>query len=392
MSEHIVVGIVGAPNKGKSTLFSAMTMASADIADYPFTTIKPNHAVAYAARECVERELHVKCKPRNSMCVDGTRLIPIDIVDVAGLVPGAHLGKGMGNQFLNDICAASVLIQVVDASGKTDANGNRAENADAFEEVKMVGDELALWLADIISRHMAKLSKEDDGAKALHGILSGFKVSEYDIKKAASIHSLSLSKMKWREDETQKFSSELLRISKPLIIAANKVDKASDDDLKRLFGSLEGYDVILCSAMIELALRKTAKEGKINYTQGGRDFDVLEEVSSEQAGAFEYIRRFLAKRSTGVNELISEAVFNKEGNIVVYPVEDENKFTDHFGNALPDAIVMKSGSTAMDLAYKIHSDLAENMLYAMDAKKKMRVAKDYILKDNDVIKIVSAAR
>ncbi len=392
MSEHMIVGIIGAPNKGKSTLFSAMTVASAEIADYPFTTIKPNHGIAYAARQCVERELHIKCKPRNSMCVDGTRLIPIDIVDVAGLVPGAHLGKGMGNQFLNDICGASVLIQVVDASGKSDANGNRAEGADAYDEVKMVKEELSLWLADIISRHMPKLSKEEDGAKALREVLSGFKVSEYDIKKAASAATLTLSKMKWSTAETQKFSSELLRISKPMIIAANKIDKATDEDIKRLAVSLKGCDVILCSGMVELALRKTSKEGKINYVPGERNFEVLEDISAEQAGAFEYIRRFLAKRSTGVNELINEAAFSREGNIVVYPVEDENKFTDHFGNTLPDAVVMKGGSTAMDLAAKIHSELAVNMIYAVDAKKKIRVAKDYVLRDNDVIKIVSAAK
>ena len=135
MRDSLLIGIIGAPNKGKSTLFSAMTAVEVPIADYAFTTIKPNMGVAYATTECADVGLGVKCTPRNSSCLDGIRKIPINIVDVAGLVPGAHLGKGMGNQFLNDIVNADVLVQVVDASGKTDINGGKAEGA--IERVKM---------------------------------------------------------------------------------------------------------------------------------------------------------------------------------------------------------------------------------------------------------------
>ncbi len=387
-----LVGIVGAPNKGKSTLFSAMTLASADIADYPFTTIKPNHGIAYAVRECVERELHVKCNARNSLCINGIRMIPVDIVDVAGLVPGAHLGKGMGNQFLSDIASANILIQVVDASGKTDIEGNRAENASQLEEIRMVEEELSRWLADIISRHMQKLRKSDDCAKGISEILTGFGVSEYEIKKAAESNSLSLSKINWNAAETLKFSAQLLKICKPLVIAANKIDSASKEEIKKIHTELEGYTVIECSGMIELALRRAAKDAKISYSPGSRSFEITSDVDAQQKAGLEYIKRFLGERSTGVGELINEAVFKKEDNIVVYPVEDEGKYTDHFGNVLPDAIIMKGGSTVTDFAMKIHTDIAKNMLYAIDAKRKIRIAKDYKLKDNDVIKIVSAAK
>ncbi len=388
----MLVGIIGAPNKGKSTIFSAMTMASADIADYPFTTIKPNRGVAYAVRDCVEKELHTKCNPRNSLCIDGKRMIPVEIVDVAGLVPGAHLGKGMGNQFLGDLSSANVLIEVIDASMKTDANGNKAENSDPYEEVKMVEDELALWFADIIMRHMPKLSKSQDGANSLHEVLSGFSVSNDDIKRAAEAWSLPLSKMNWKAEDSTKFARELLKRSKPIIVAANKIDKTDEDRIKRTRDSLKDYDVIECSGMVELTLRKAAKDGKIHYVPGSRDFQILTKLDSNQENALNYIKSFLSKRSTGISELINEAVFKREDNIVVYPVEDESKYTDHFGNVLPTALILKSGSTSMDLAMRIHTELGKNMLYAVDVKKKMRVAKDYKLRDNDVIKIVSAAK
>ena len=114
------VGLVGKPNAGKSTFFSAATAADAQIGDYPFTTIDSNVGVAHVRRECPCGSLGVECEPHNSPCLGGTRYLPVEMVDVAGLVPGAHEGRGMGNQFLDDLRQADVLIQIVDASGQTD--------------------------------------------------------------------------------------------------------------------------------------------------------------------------------------------------------------------------------------------------------------------------------
>jgi len=388
----MLLGIIGAPNKGKSTLFSAITMLDVAIANYPFTTIKPNHGVAYVSKKCVESELGVKCNPRNSICMNGTRLIPIEVVDVAGLVPNAHLGKGMGNQFLNDLISADAFIQVVDVSGKSDENGNPCEKCDPAKEFKIVNDELAYWLRDIIKRHISKIEKKGNGAAGLAGILSSLKVSEKQIEEAAERSYLSLSG-NWSDEDILSFSRELLRISKPVAVAANKLDMASKEDLDRLKAELKDTLVIGCSGAAELTLRKAAKAGIIDYTPGATEFNIVGKPSKEQEEALNYLAEYIKKNNgTGVQQLINSVVFNLLKMIVVYPVEDENKYTDHYGNVLPDAFLVKEGTTAIELAERIHTSLAKNMLYAVDAKKKIRVPKDYKLKDNDVIKFVSTAK
>jgi len=389
----MLLGIIGAPNKGKSTLFSAITMLDVAIANYPFTTIKPNHGAAYVSKKCVDSELGVKCNPRNSICMNGTRFIPIEIVDVAGLVPNAHLGKGMGNQFLNDLISADAFIQVVDVSGKSDENGNPCEKCDPAKEFKMVNDELAYWLRDIIKRHISKLEKRGDGVAGLREILSSFKVSEKQIEEAAEKSYLSLSGIDWSDEDILSFSRELLRISKPVAVAANKLDMASKEDLDRLKAELKNTLVIGCSGAAELTLRKAAKAGIIDYTPGATEFKIVGKPSKEQEEALNYLAEYIKKNNgTGVQQLINSVVFNMLKMIVVYPVEDENKYTDHYGNVLPDAFLVKEGTTAIELAEKIHTGLAKNMIYAVDAKKKIRVPKDYRLKDNDVIKFVSTSK
>ncbi len=390
----MLIGIVGAPNKGKSTIFSALTLIDVAIADYPFTTIKPNIGITYATNECVENELHTKCRARNSLCVNGTRMIPVNIVDVAGLVEGAHEGKGMGNQFLNDLVAADALILVVDASGKTDSLGNKKDGSNPVDDVKMVKREIVEWLSGIVKRHMNTISKRNDGVDALYEILTSFKVTKDDIKKAAESASLITNKPNWPDSEIEKFSKELLKITKPLLIAANKSDVAGSKEnvalLKKEFGDDK---VVACSGAMELALRKAAKIGVIEYVPGSREFKWLHEnESDERKQALKHMRDFLKDNGTNIQELINKIAFGILGNIVVYPVEDENKYTDHFGNVLHDAVMVKKGSTALDLANAIHTDLGKSMLYGIDAKTKMRIAKEYVLKDKDVIKIVSSAK
>ncbi len=389
----MLVGIIGAPNKGKSTIFSALTLVEAEIADYPFTTIKPNLGVAYVTRECVHKELGVTCKPRNSICKNGMRMIPVNIVDVAGLVPGAHLGKGRGNQFLNDLVSADALIQVVDLSGETDVEGKPCSGCDPSVECEMIRDELSEWLADIIVSHAGALSKRQDGAKALEELLSGFKVTQAQIESAAQKNALALSSVNWNKARAKNFAIELLSINKPMIIAANKLDKSAKEKLSALSAKLPKETVIGCSGAIELALKKAAKNGVIEYVPGSNAFTMTKQATPDQQKALTYMLKYMGEhKGTGVQEILNKAYLGLLKNIVVYPVEDENKYTDHFGNVLPDAILLPDGSTVLELAAKIHTDLAKNMLYAVDARKKMRLSKEYKLKDNDVIKIVTAGK
>ena len=389
----MLVGIIGAPNKGKSTIFSALTLENAEIADYPFTTISPNFGIAYVNSECPEKRLGIRCNPRNSLCIDGVRRIPVNLVDVAGLVPSAHEGKGMGTQFLSEIMGADVIIQVVDLSGKTDLEGNAAVGFDPAADAEMVSEEMARWLAGIIQKHMQPLSKKGDAVKALAELLSGFNASEGIIRKSIEENGLSSFNISWDDRAGYAFSRSLLRKIKPVVIAANKMDTAAPGALEKLKAELGSYRVIGCSGALELALRKASEKNAISYIPGKAGFTVNSGITGEQEKALSYIGSYLKKfGSTGVQEVLDEAVFGIGSKIVVYPVENENRFSDGSGNVLPDAILLDKGATALDLARKIHSDIAERMLYAVDAINKMRIAKDHLLENGAVIKIVTAAR
>ncbi len=389
----MLIGLVGAPNKGKSTIFSALTLLDVPIADYPFTTIKPNHGITYATRVCVETELKVRCKPRDGLCLNGVRQLPVRLVDIAGLVPGANLGKGMGSQFLNDLVAADVLIQVIDASGKTDINGNPAQSEDPAEEVRMVRDEMAQWLSAIIQRHIPTLRKRSDGITALKEILSSFNATPEQIKSSADAEQLSLAAIAWDASSTLRFAYAFLKVNKPLIIAANKADLCDKKRLDELRNKLEGHVVVDCSGAIDLALRKAAHSGMIQYQSGDNTLSIKGKLSREQESAINYMKKYVESRNgTGIQELVNAAVFTVANKIVVYPVENEHKYTDGNGNVLPDALLLTKGSTALDLARSVHTDIADHMLYAVDARSKNRMSKEQVLKDNDVVKIVSATK
>ncbi|HIP34747.1 MAG TPA: redox-regulated ATPase YchF [Methanothermococcus okinawensis] len=392
-----ILGLVGKPNVGKSTLFNAMTEKAVDIANYPFTTINPNVGISYITTPCPCKELNLKCNPQNSKCIDGIRHIPVEVVDVAGLVPEAHKGKGMGNKFLDDLRQADAFVLVVDASGKTDLEGNPTENHDPVEDVKFLLKELDMWIYGILSKNWDKLARRGQQQKNIVKIiaeqLSGLNISEEDVKSAINTLSLDENPQRWREEDLQNLAGTLRKISKPMIIAANKADHPDAmENIKRLKEEFKDYIVIPTSAEIELALRRAEKAGLIKYDRVKNDFEIVSDSLNEaQRNALEYIREYLKKYgSTGVQEVLNRAYFDLLDMIVVYPVEDENKYSDKKGNVLPDSFLVKKGTTARDLAYMIHTEIGDKFIYAIDARKKMRVGADYQLKDGDIIKIVSA--
>ena len=398
-----MVGIVGKPNVGKTTFFVAATLAPAEIAPYPFTTIKPNRGIAYLRVKCVCQEMGVEDNPVNSACVEGNRLIPVELIDCAGLVPDAWRGRGLGNQFLDEIRKADALIHVVDASGSTDVEGRpcRPGEHDPVEDVHFLEREITMWMAQIIKRDWGKLVRKVEMAgeklvDALEKRLSGLAVKRTHIIEALRRTGLDLSKPgSWGEEELLAFVDELRKISKPMLIAANKVDvPTAEENLERLKET--GYLVIPCCAEAELALRRAAEKKLIKYLPGDPDFEVLkpDKLTEGQKKALELIReRVLARYgSTGVQQAINAAYFDLLGAITVYPVEDPEKLCDHQGRVLPDAYVVPKGTTARQLAYMIHTELGDTFIYAVDARTKRRLGEDYVLKDGDIISIVSAKR
>jgi len=402
----ITIAIAGKPNSGKSTFFKAFTLAEVEIAAYPFTTIAPNVGVAYVRVNCLCKEKELELAEGCGNCIDGFRFLPVEVLDVAGLVRGAHEGKGLGNEFLDELRQAEAIIHVVDASGATDADGNVVELGahDPREDVIFFKEELNMWVYGIITRGWHKMGRrvELEGTKIerlLAEQLAGVGVTEEQIKGAILKSGIpDKSNMKsWTEDDLKKLASHIVLRSKKMIIAANKADIAPDENLKKLKElESEGSDkeiVIPCSAAAELALRTASKNNIIQYLSGDTDFVIASEVTDKQRKGLEQLRNLIrAHGGTGVQEIINRVVFDLLDYVVVYPVEDEHKYSDSAGRVLPDAYLLKAGSTARDLAFAVHSDIGDSFLYAIDARTKRRLGEKYALQNNDIIKVVYSSR
>ena len=387
------VGLVGKPNAGKSTFFTAVTSASAQIGDYPFTTIEKNVGIAYVRKPCPSKELNVEPNPNNSLSINGIRYIPIEVIDVAGLVPGAHKGKGMGNKFLDDLRQADVLIQVVDSSGNTDLEGNATEGANPIEEINFLKNEICEWIGEITMRTWSRSARVVESGEKIEDFLSkrlaGLKFSREHVITALRKASISKPIMKWGAEEGIIIAELLQSIAKPIVIAANKADISSEENLKNLFKK----GAIITVADYELALKKASEVNLIDYNAGDSDFKIAsDKLTKGQKGALQKIKDFLQSNgSTGVQECIEKAVLEKLDLIAVYPVEDETHFTDGQNRVLPDAHLLPKDSTALDLAYKVHSDIGDSFIRAIDCRSKRIIGKDYELQDGDVIKIVAGS-
>lgn len=396
------VGVVGKPNVGKSTFFSAATLAHVAIANYPFTTIKPNRGVGYVRTPCVCKELDVQDNPANSACLDGTRLVPVELVDCAGLVPGAWQGRGLGNQFLDEIRQADALIHIVDAAGATDIEGKPCDVGahDPREDVQFLERELDMWLLQIVKKDWEKTVRRVEGTKedlssVLEERLSGLGVRRAHVLKAQddlSLHSTHPSR--WSEDQLLRFLHEVRGATKPMLIAANKIDIPIARENSEALAKL-GYPVIPCCAEAELALRRAAEKGLTDYRPGDSNFKVTSpSLSAEQVAALDRIREkiLIPWGSTGVQSAIDYAFFKMLRMISVYPVENPENLTDHKGRVLPDVYLVPFGTTAKQFAGIIHSDLGEGFLYGVEVRSKMRIGEEHVLKDRDVISIVSAKK
>jgi len=392
------IGIIGKPNVGKSTLFSALTMANAEIANYPFTTVEPNIGVAYVRGECPCQEFEVKCTPNNSDCEGGTRLIPIKAIDVAGLVPGAWEGKGMGNKFLDDLRQASVLIHIIDASGGTQIDGTPCKigEQDPMEDIEFLEMEIIYWIRNIIMKDWKKMSRQSSlvGNKierAIHEKLTGLAISEAQILRGLRAAGLEGNPDQWSDEDLLKLCTHIQRSGKPIIIAANKCDIAPEENIQKL-RAIEGRKVIMISAEYELALRRASGSGLIEYVPGADNFKILDgdKLSAGQKAGLEKISEYMVEfNGTGSQSCLETAVFDTLDLIYVYPVEDEGKLTDKEGRVLPDVHLLPKGSNAKDLAYKVHTDLGDKFIRAIDARTKRVIGQDHELSNCDVITIVS---
>ena len=391
------IGLLGKANVGKSTFFSAATETPVQIGNFPFTTVQPNVGIAYVNTTCACK--HFKIEHRNPLCVYGMRFIPVKLIDVAGLVPGAHEGKGLGNQFLDDARQAEVLIHIVDISGSTDIQGQPVNigTHDPREDIKFVEDEFDFWFKQILEREWPKLSKEIEKkstklVSAITDRFSGLGVKDYQVHEVLqNLDLLTKKPTEWNDSVLTKFAQMLRKKTKPMLIAANKADLCKDLDITNELH--KDRDIVNCSAETELLLKKAAKANLIDYIPGNEKFVINKNVniSTPQKEALNLVESVLSKlNSTGIQTALNSAIFRVLKLIVVFPVEDETRLSNKDGKVLPDAKLLSENATAKNLAETIHQDIAKGFLYAVDVKTKQRIGADHQLKNGDVIKIVSS--
>ena len=397
----MLIGIVGKPSAGKSTFFKSMTLAEVDIASYPFTTIHPNRGAGHVRVECADKHFGVQCNPREGFCEQSQRFVPVELMDVAGLVPGAHEGKGMGNKFLDDLRQASALIHVVDASGSTDEQGRQVDPGahDPGEDVKFLENELDNWYLGILKKSWEKFAKktymehhnvEESIAKQFSGLNATVEIVKAIIQKTGVDPE---NPLKWSEEDLKRFALELRKITKPILIAANKCDlETSEKNVERLREQFKDCIIIPCSAESELALKEASKEKLIKYVPGDGSFKILEEdkLSPQQKKALDFIQENVLEKfeSTGVQKALDSSVFELLEFIYAFP-GGVNKLEDSKGNVLPDCLLLTGESTALDFAYKLHTDLGDGFIRAIDVKTKKTVGKEHPVSKGDVIEIIS---
>ena len=400
----IKIGLIGKTNTGKTTFFNSSTLSSDEISTYPFTTKKSSISIGHAITLCVHPEFNVEDNPINSKCKDGWRYIPIELIDLPGLIKDAWKGKGLGNQFLSIASQSDALLHIVDASGGIDSSGRITEvgTGDPVSDFADIEEELNMWYQKILEGNRDKLRKmmesDNDQINALTELYQGMGVKKIHVKETLKITKLEDKNIEnYDINDSKKFATQLRRISKPTLIVANKIDiKGAAKNFQRLRERYNDMIVVPASADSELSLRRAEQKELIKYSPGSEQFDILraDDLNEKQKNALNFIQSDIMGEymRTGVQFAINITVFKLLKMNSIYPVATPENLSDKKGRILPDLILLKDGSTVIDLAKEIHSDLIKGLLYAKDLRYNLRVPTNYQLRDRDVISLVNASK
>ncbi|KIW62597.1 hypothetical protein PV04_10758 [Phialophora macrospora] len=410
MPRDPLIGLVGKPSSGKSTTLNSLTDASSKVGNFPFTTIDPQRAVGYLQVDCAckRKGLTDKCRPNYGSCVDGKRSVPIELLDVAGLVPGAHEGKGLGNKFLDDLRHADALIHVVDVSGTTDAEGKATRGYDPSVDVEWLRGEIVRWIQGNLMDKWGSIKRRHVAIKAspvetLQGQFSGYGSTSSIVARTLDKLQLKQPLEEWSDETILKVVNAFTDEKFPTVLALNKIDHPdADRNIAKIAKQQPADSIVLCSAISEVFLRRLAKQGYIKYKEGAEYLDTrqdlieqgdpdgggLKEMDDKLAQRIENLKDMVLYRfgSTGVVQVLSRAAALL-GLVPVFPVK--NIHTYGSGSAgttavFRDCVLIKKGSTVADAARKIMGDAP---IAFIEGDGGRRVAEDSLIEvgKNDIL-------
>ena len=221
--------------------------------------------------------------------------------------------------------------------------------------------------------------------------LSGIGGNERNIELALQKSDLAEKKLgQWTDEEKKAFATALREISKPIVVAANKIDiSTAEENITKMKEKFPNKTIIPCSGFAELALKKAAKEGFLEYEPGINDFKEAKELNEKQKQLLEMIKEKVLKKfgNTGVQDVLDKTVFDALGYIAIFPAGTK-KLADSEGNILPDCILMPKDSTALDFAFKLHTDMGKGFIRAIDVKKNQMIGKEHVLQNRDAVEII----
>ncbi|RLN90816.1 hypothetical protein BBJ28_00011287 [Nothophytophthora sp. Chile5] len=423
---ELVIGCVGKPSAGKSTFFNAVTDGKAKTGNFPFTTIEPNEGITYylSPCPCAAKNKTAVCAPRYGKCEQGTRYVPVKLLDVAGLIPGASEGAGLGNKFLDDLRHAQVLMHIIDVSGRTNEKGEETEGYDPINDADWLTQEIHQWVFANLWKRWGSIARRHKATKSslqstFIGQLSGYGATPALVGKMLDRLGAKepLDLTTWGEDEVHKAVETFLDIRFPTVLVLNKADQGDDTD-RNIEKIVEKYGSDRCfvaSAAAECFLRAASKQRFIRYEPGSMFYSTLEDDDEAQAQAeaekglppLKPVEKKIAKRlerisdmvlfrygSSGVRAAINAAV-ELADVVVVYPVKSLKSFaTDTTPGAgdkgvFADAVMVRRGTTVKELAFRVSQFLGANLAYAEGEDGRRRGEDEPITSSNLIIKFTT---
>ncbi|KAL0587653.1 hypothetical protein ABG067_002672 [Albugo candida] len=415
----VIIGCVGKPSAGKSTFFNAVTDGKAKTGNFPFTTIEPNEGITYFMSQCpcVAKNKSSVCQPRYGKCVQGTRHIPIKLLDVAGLIPGASEGAGLGNKFLDDLRHANVLMHIIDVSGRTNEKGEETIGYDPINDAEWLTREIHSWIYTNLHKRWNTIARRHQATKST--LLKTFLNQLSGYGASASLIGPMLDQLgykdpcdlsTWSDREIAGLVSQFMSDRFPTILVLNKVDHGGETDknIERIVEKYGSNHCFVCSAAAECFLRAAVKQRYIDYEPGSMFFSTAEDeaqTGSTESGSASLIpadtkiANRLAKvsdmvlfryGSTGVRAAINAAVQACDV-VVVYPVKSLKKFsTNPNGKGVfGDAILIKRDSTIRELAFRVSQNVGYHFAFAEGEDGRKLAEDDPIVQDKMIIKITT---